>query len=371
MPNQDIKNQNINKRMTALVVITLISSVIGGWPYLALAAVFLYTQIFAKITPLTIITIIGLIAIIPIVKIIITNSKQLLKTSSRVGYFALVGLSTFSSSMGIYNMFHNVLIAIGAGFVVLILIISVFSEHDEDSEDKKPLFTMKSWTSDDSFIPKDPIRKGGTYMRIVSVVSLLISVALIVITIGAYLLSLCLKAIQSAGNAESMGSADIKLTNQTIEILEQTPNVLITILGITIIIAIISLIIAYNADISRSKNARKTISKIENFGAQVYITRILHLQKLLGDSAFKSFIDYCDNNYAWTSFLAVVNDPKAVSKYSSLSYSVTAGTFTKLLLNIRHAYPNMTQNATPEEFINILKNYTQYDENNLINFEIH
>lgn len=136
-PNQKTHKSPIDKKMLALVTLTLISSIIGGWPYLLLAAVFIYTQIIVKIPLIfigvTFTIIIGLIITIPIIISIIRNSKQIVKISTRIAYFLLITLSTLATAGGIYNSTHNIYATIFAGFVVIVIAALIFNDSENNN----------------------------------------------------------------------------------------------------------------------------------------------------------------------------------------------------------------------------------------------
>lgn len=339
----------LDSKMTILVIITILSSILGAWPYIALAAVFLYTQVFAKITVKSVLAIIGMIAFIPIVGTIINNSKQLLQKSSRIGYFALTILSTFTSSAGVFNVSHSITASIITAFAVLIVIIFVFS-HDNDSH-QSPWFLPKSWYGPEGYFKNEfsaILDKELTGIAIMaeSGISVLIGITIVI----------------SASPENGTSPSQLPL------LLSKIGHPLLIWLVTTIVVISITLGVSLLTSILKSKKARKMISQISNESAHLYILRLSQIINGGDISKLQSYIRTQDSQY-------MIRHYSTLGESGTLDYAKTENGITHnaqltlqkfeladVISTLGYAYPNQIGDGSLTGIISKLKKYTQYQD---------
>lgn len=326
----------LDKKMLALVALTLVSSVIGGWPFIVFAAVFVYTQIIVKIPLISIgvifSTIIGLSITIPIIASIIRNSAQLVKLSTRIGYFLLIALSTFSTASGIYNGTHSIIAAIVAGFVVIVIVALIFN----DSENNNFRIIPQKYTGPDSPIQKAFIPDTASDQI---TMGLMIAVTLITVAI------IWVASRILITNSESTSGINLKATFQLLDVK------IIMFVGLPLIIlgVIINYFVAINNAKKQSLQARYELSNtLDNTLISKMKSAIAELLKfdVLTRSALADF-----NNIDTFELL-----PYNLKYDSSLSGTQIANIIDMLIL----AYPNQFKDYTIDEFNQVLNKFVKH-----------
>ena len=303
---------------------------------------------FAKITVKSVLAIIGIIAFIPIAGTIIKNSKQLLQKSSRIGYFALVILSTFTSSAGVFNLFHSVTASLITAFAVLLVILFVFS-YDNDSH-QSPWFLPKSWYGPEGYFKNEfsaILDKELTGMVILaeSGISVLIGIAIVI----------------SASPEDGPSPSQLPL------LLSKIGHPLLIWLVATIIVIGVTLSISILVSIIQSKNARKMVSQISNQSAHLYILRLSQIINVGHLPNLESYIRTQDSQYIIRN--SILGDSGTLD-YEKIENGITHNTqlalqkfeLADVVWTLGYAYPNQIGDGSLTGIISKLKKYTQYHE---------
>lgn len=329
------KQSPLDKKMLALVALTLVSSVIGGWPFIVLAAVFVYTQIIVKIPLISIgvllSAVIGLFVTVPIITSIIRNSAQLVKLSTRIGYFLLIGLSTFSTAGGVYNGTHNIIATIIAGFAVIVIVALIFN----DSENNNFSVIPQKYTGPDSPIPKKLIPEAASdqiYMgSIIALISFLVAIIWFV-----------------AESSMIKSSLESTISFDTIFQITNVKIILFLVLPMIILGWIINYFIAINNVKKQSLEARDRLSRLLTKSQiqklQVAISDILQHYYEVNSKA-----DYIKNG----------NTFAIVSSYLRIKSTLTEVYISDTMEDLMLAYPNRFKNYTADEFNQVLNKFVK------------
>ena len=325
----------LDKKMLALVALTLVSSVIGGWPFIVLAAVFVYTQIIVKIPLISIgvifSAIIGLSITIPIIASIIRNSTQLVKLSNRIGYFLLIALSTFSTAGGIYNGTHSILAAIFAGFVVIVIVALIFN----DSENNNFRIIPQKYTGPDSPIKKTFIPETASDQITMGLMLAITLITVAVIWVASRIL---------IANPESTSNINLKATFQLLDV----KIILYVALPVIILGAIINYFVAINNSKKQSLQARYELSQILD-NSLISKMKSAISEILQANESVRSL----PNDFINTETYDLL--PYSLKYSSSITGTQIANIIDLLIL----AYPNRFKDYTIDEFNQVLDKFIQ------------
>ena len=325
----------LDKKMLALVALTLVSSVIGGWPFIVFAAVFVYTQIIVKIPLISIgvifSAVIGLSITIPIIASIIRNSAQLVKLSTRIGYFLLIALSTFSTAGGIYNGTHSIIAAIFAGFVVIVIVALIFN----DSENNNFRIIPQKYTGPDSPIQKTFIPETASDQITMGLMIAVTLITVAIIWVGGRIL---------ITNSESTSGISLKTTFQQLDVK------IVVFVGLPLIIlgVIINYFLAINNSKKQSLQARYELSNtLDNTLVSKMKSAISEI--LQANESVRSL----PNDFINTETYDLL--PYSLKYSSSITGTQIANIIDLLIL----AYPNRFKDYTIDEFNQVLDKFIQ------------
>lgn len=331
--HQKNTKSSLDRKMLALIGLTLVSSVIGGWPFIALAAVFIYTQIIVKIPMVSIGVIMVILITLPIITSIIRNSKQLSKLSTRIGYFLLIGLSTFSTAGGVYNGTHNVIAAIIAGFIVIIIVTLIFN----DSENNNFNIIPRKYTGPDSPIP-DKFIPANVSEKITN--GALLTIVFFTVTLIWTALEISEEIATQGSQSNHMNWHDVIASSSAIKLS----------IGVFIPIIILGFLINYFVAIHESK--MESLQARDDLATTLNNTMILKLKLAISEILQPDGLTQSDAHSFKNSrtFDIVYYNIKTKS---SLSNSEIANIIDKLII----AYPNIIKGYTIDEFNQILDKF--------------